>query len=152
VDCDKWLKTLAHLRVDRSRGSAPHKPLLLLVLAGLAEEGKLTNPSIALTGELVFRFLAFWTAVAARRSQRADIRLPFYHLSSDGFWTPLDEAGNPTSDRRRAVAVRLDSEFLGCLSDPAFPDADAPRPDRDILRRSRRAGRALHVGGDAGAG
>jgi putative restriction endonuclease len=120
VECDKWLKTAAHLRVDRSRGPAPHKPLLLLVVAELAEEGKLASPIVPLTGELVFRFLAFWSVVVARRSQRADIRLPFYHLSSDGFWTPLDEAGNPTSDRRRVVAVRLDPEFVGCLSDPAF--------------------------------
>jgi putative restriction endonuclease len=94
--------------------------LLLLVSAGLAEEGKLTGPILPLTGELVFRFLAFWTAVAERRSQRPDVRLPFYHLSSDGFWTPLDEKGNRTSERRRAAAVRLDSEFLECLADPDF--------------------------------
>src|SRR5262245_47962619 len=112
MKCEKWLRISAKLRVERSRGFAPHKPLLLLVMAGLAEEGRLTGPTVQLTGELVFRFLAFWTAVDERRSQRPDIRLPFYHLSSDGFWTPLDDRGNPTSERRRAIAVRLDPEFL----------------------------------------
>jgi putative restriction endonuclease len=120
MDCERWLRIAAKLRVDRSRGFAPHKPLLLLVMTGLAEEAKLTGVAVPLTGELVFRFMAFWTAIAERRSQRPDIRLPFYHLSSDGFWTPLDDQGKPTSERRRAVAVRLDPEFLECLGDLDF--------------------------------
>ena len=120
MDCERWLRIAAKLKVDRSRGVAPHKPLLLLVVAGLAEEGKLTRSIVPLTGELVFRFLAFWTAVAERRSQRPDIRLPFYHLGSDGLWTPLDDRGNPTSERRRAVAAQVDPEFLECLGDHDF--------------------------------
>jgi putative restriction endonuclease len=93
---------------------------LLLVVAGLAEEGKLAQPVLPLTGELTFRFLAFWTAVAHRRPQRPDIRLPFFHLHSDGCWTPLDDAGQPTTERRRATRVKLDADFFACLHDPAF--------------------------------
>ena len=66
----------AKLRVDRSRGFAPHKPLLLPVMAGLAEEARLTGATVQLAGELVFRILTFWTAVTERRSRRPDIRLP----------------------------------------------------------------------------
>ena len=117
---DHWLQIAANLKVDRSRGVAPHKPLLLLVAAGLAEEGKLAQPVLPLTGELTFRFLAFWTAVARRRPQRPDIRLPFFHLHSDGCWTPLDEAGQPTTERRRTTRVKLDADFFACLHDPAF--------------------------------
>src|SRR2546422_8739526 len=88
--CEKWLKVAANLRVDRKNNIAPHKTLLLLVVAELAEQGKL-EPILPLTGELVFRFLAFWTIVANRRSQNPNIRLPFYHMRRDGCWTPLNE-------------------------------------------------------------
>src|SRR5438067_1106566 len=68
VECDKWLRAAANLRVDRKDNIAPHKPLLLLVVAELAEQGKL-EPILSLTDEFVFRFLVFWTVVATRRSQ-----------------------------------------------------------------------------------
>jgi putative restriction endonuclease len=116
----------ARLRIDHSRGPAPHKPLLLLAVADLAEQGHLPQPLLPLTPELAFRFLSFWAIVAARRPQRPDIRLPFFHLSGDDGWTPLDETGQPTTERRRAVAAGLDPDFHACLLDPA---------GRDELRR-----------------
>ncbi|HLN99965.1 MAG TPA: HNH endonuclease [Pyrinomonadaceae bacterium] len=120
MQCEKWLKVVSNLRVDRKGTIAPHKPLLLLVLAELAEQEKLTSTFLPLTGELVFRFLAYWTVVAERRPQRPDINLPFYHMRSDGCWTPLDLDGQPTLERRRAVAANLDETFLACLNDPDF--------------------------------
>ena len=120
ADSRRWLKAPANLHVDRKHTIAPHKPLLLLVVADLAEEGALTGRELSLTGELVFRFLAFWTVVAGRRSQRPDIRLPFFHMRSDGCWVPLDEGGNPAPERRGAVAARLDEGFLACLHDAGF--------------------------------
>lgn len=120
MQCEKWLKVVSNLRVDRKGTIAPHKPLLLLVIAELAEQGKLTDKIIPLTGELVFRFLAYWVIVAERRSQRPDIHLPFYHMRSDGCWTPLDAKGRPTLERRRAVAAEMDETFLTCLNDAEF--------------------------------
>ena len=120
MQCEKWLKAVSNLRVDRKETIAPHKPLLLLVLAELAEGGKLSSTFLPLTGELVFRFLAYWTVVAERRTQRPDIHLPFYHMRSDGCWTPLDADGQPTLERRRAVAAELDETFLACLNDQDF--------------------------------
>lgn len=121
VQSEFWIKVIANLRVDRKKYNiAPHKPLLLLVLAELAEQGKLLEPHLLLTGELVFRFLVFWTVVAQRRSQRPEITLPFYHLRSDGFWEPLDRNGKPTLERRRAVAANFNQTFLGCLNDSHF--------------------------------
>jgi predicted restriction endonuclease len=52
---DHWLRVAANLKVDRARGPAPHKPLLLLVVAGLAEEDRLGQPVLPLTGELGYR-------------------------------------------------------------------------------------------------
>jgi putative restriction endonuclease len=118
--CEKWLKVVSNLNISRKGGIAPHKPLLLLVLAELAQQGKLTEKILPLTAELVFRFLAYGTIVAERLSQRPDIRLPFYHMRSDGCWIPLDENGQPTLERRRAVAAQLDETFLARLNDSNF--------------------------------
>ena len=120
MQCEKWLRVASNLRVDRNGTIAPHKRLLLLVLAELAEQDKLTEKILPLTGELVFRFLAYWTVVAERRSQRPDIHLPFFHMRSDGCWTPLDENGQPTLERRRAVAAEMDITFLACLNESEF--------------------------------
>lgn len=120
MQCESWLKVISNLRVDRKGSIAPHKPLLLLVVAELAEQGKLIDSILPLTGELVFRFLAYWTVVAERRSQRPDIRLPFYHMRSDGCWTPLDEDARPTLERRRAVSVQMNDTFLQCLNNSEF--------------------------------
>ena len=120
MQCEKWLKVISNLRVDRKGTIAPHKPLLLLVLAELAEQGKLAAKILPLTGELVFRFLAYWTVVAERRPQRPDIHLPFYHMRGDGCWMPLDENGRPTLERRRAIAAEMDDSFLACLNDSEF--------------------------------
>lgn len=120
MQCEKWLTVFANLRVDRKETIAPHKPLLLLILAELAEQRKITAKILPLTGELVFRFLTYWTVVAERRSQRPDIHLPFYHMLSDGCWTPLDEDGHPTLERRRTVAAQLEDTFLECLNEAEF--------------------------------
>src|SRR5258706_6484975 len=123
--CEQWLKTVANLRVDRKGSIAPHKPLLpllLLVLAELAEKGQLplVDRILPVTGELAFRFLGYWLVAAERRPQRPDIHLPFYHMRSDGCWVPLDENGNPTLERRGAVAAQFDATFLACLNNADF--------------------------------
>ncbi len=116
-----WLKQISTLKVDRARGDpAPHKPLLLLLVFDLAEEGLLEQEILALTGELAFRFCTYWTAVAARRKQRPDIRMPFHHLSSGGFWAALTKEGKPSPDRKLTAFVKLDSSFLECIHDRDF--------------------------------
>ena len=80
-------KTFPKLRVDRKGGSlAPHKPLLLLVIIEMAQHGLVPSRVLRLSPELAFRFYTYWTVVAYRRTQEPDIRYPFYHLQSDGFW------------------------------------------------------------------
>src|SRR5687767_12397161 len=98
---EQILAKLAKLKVDRATGDpAPHKPLLLLVVLELAEQGVLAAPVLPLTPELAFRFFTYWSIVAHRRTQRPDIRLPFHHLQSDGFWSALGDDGKPSPDRR----------------------------------------------------
>lgn len=122
-----WLERLSSLKQDRARGPAPHKPLLLLVVLDLVEEGKLTSRLMPRDGSLAFRFSSYWTIIAHRRTSRPDVRLPFYHMRTDGFWTPLDADGKVSAARETAALARLDPEFLECAADPAF---------RELARRT----------------
>jgi putative restriction endonuclease len=114
------LQKLSHLNIDRAKGAAPHKPLLLLCLLEIAEEGGLTQEIMPVTGELAFRFSSYWSVVAHRRPQRPDIKLPLFHMKSDGFWLPLDEHHNVLRYRDLPAFIRLDVDFLAAINDPDF--------------------------------
>jgi putative restriction endonuclease len=114
------LHKLSRLKIDRSRGAAPHKPLLLLCLLELAEDGNLTREVMPITGELAFRFASFWSVIAHRRPQKPDLKLPLFHMRSDGFWQPLDEQMQILKYRDLPVFIRFDADFLAAVNDPAI--------------------------------
>lgn len=120
---DHWLGKLTKLRIDRASGDpAPHKPLLLLTILDLAQEGLLPPKTLPLTPELASRFLSYSAVVAHRRPQRPDVRFPFHHLSGDGIWTPLDEHFEPSVDRKATRTVEMPSDFVAFVNDPACRD------------------------------
>ncbi len=115
------LRRLTSLRVYKAiHGEAPHKPLLLLVLIELAEQGALPADRLWLTPELSYRFDTYWDVVAYRRPQKSDIRLPFHHLSGDGLLSPFTESGVPSTDTKLTRYVCIDPEFLAAASDAGF--------------------------------
>jgi len=116
----KLLKKLANLRVDRSKGVAPHKPLLLLVVLELAKSGQLSDSILTLTPDLAFRFSVYWSIVAHRRTQPPDVRLPFHHLHSSKLWTPIAADGSESAHRDETVAVKLSDDFFTALSSSEF--------------------------------
>ncbi|MCY2979509.1 MAG: hypothetical protein NTU79_12665 [Planctomycetota bacterium] len=116
----RWLAILGKLRVNRSQGLAPHKPLLLLVVLEMIENGDLQSPDLKLTPELAFRFSQFGIIVAHRRTQRMDIRLPFYHLSSDTVWSGFTKDGSQSLDPKSNRYVKIDAEFFALAQDLTF--------------------------------
>jgi putative restriction endonuclease len=119
----EWLTRLAKLKLDKARGDpAPHKPLLLLVVLEMAEQGLLPKEVLPLTPELAFRFCTYWSIVVSRRSQKPDVRYPFYHLKSDGIWSPLGQDGNPTTERFLARYAAMPSDFVAFVKDPVCRD------------------------------
>jgi putative restriction endonuclease len=121
INSDEWLKKLGKLNLYRAKGGpAPHKPLLLLVLLELAEQGRLPPDLLPLTPELTFQFCTYWRVVAHRRTQRPDVRFPLHHLQSDGFWSALGEDRRPSPDDRLTRYAQLDSDFTALVSEPSF--------------------------------
>lgn len=114
------IKKFAKLRVDRAKGVAPHKPLLLLVVLELARSGLLTTQKLKLTPDLAFRFSVYWSIVAHRRSQPPDIRLPFHHIRSSKLWTTIKSDGTESTHRESTAAIRLSNEFFNALQSSDF--------------------------------
>jgi putative restriction endonuclease len=118
---NQWLGRIAKLNVYRARGGpAPHKPLLLLVILEMAEQGALATDRLLLTPDLAFRFCSFWSIVAHRRTQRPDVRFPFHHLQREGFWSALGEDGKPSPDERLTRYAALAPDFVAAAQDAAF--------------------------------
>ncbi len=118
----RWLSRLTHLRVDvdRRRGKAPHKALLLLSVLDQIEGGELEAGRVRRSDpRLVFRFQTYWSIVVAAHihafasSRNDDPRnglalTPNVHWTFDeGLWTAVPEG----RDRfRMRVARRAFSE------------------------------------------
>jgi putative restriction endonuclease len=120
VTHETWLRRLANLNISHNTPDpAPHKPLLLLVILDLAERGELPPDSLPLTSELTFQFCTFWRVVAHRRKQRPDIRMPFHHLQTDGFWSALGADGKPSPHRSLTRLVRFQPELVAFASEPS---------------------------------
>jgi putative restriction endonuclease len=116
---DDWLHKLQDLKVDRQKGKenpAPHKPLLLLVILQLVEEGLLPGDVLKLSPQLVFRFCTFWSVVAHRRTRPPDVHLPFYHLKSDGFWKVFNVENKPALGPEQTESIKFEPGFMAAIS------------------------------------
>ena len=120
----KWLARLTKLNPAAGRGEchgkAPHKPLLLLCLFDMAESGELPARAFTRSPGLVLRFRSYGALVAERWPTRLDVRLPFFHLSNQGFWDPftaeMQRAGSPET----CAVCEFDPELFDLLADPGF--------------------------------
>jgi putative restriction endonuclease len=130
---DEWTQKLRRLNpnVSKAKGEgkarfAPHKALLLLCVIDLAEAGELAGPALFKSPGLRLRFDSYWRIVDARWGGKPNLDLPFYHLTSQGFWTPKTKTGQRAESPESTNEVGLESGFLEALQD---------REWRDIARR-----------------
>lgn len=83
---DEWIAKVSTLKVGRSGGApAVHKPLLTLMLLARAQR-RLPRvvPYLEIRQQLSDLIVRFGSG------KRADPRLPFWHLQSEGFWEVLE--------------------------------------------------------------
>ena len=113
-----WLSKLTDL--NKARGNAPHKPLLLLVFLEMIEKDEFAGGSLLLTPELAYRFDTFFDVVKHRRDARPDVRMPFHHLSTQKFWSPRMSNGEQSEHRSTTAYVVPDPEFVDACRDAEF--------------------------------
>jgi putative restriction endonuclease len=128
-DLTHYAKKFANLRVDKARGTAPHKPILLLTVLDLFEKGLITRNEIYLSPELTANFLKLWHRFVVS-DHHSNIALPFFHLTGDKFWHLMPNPGFEATIQAR-VKIRtlpalrsavkyayLDAELFAFLQNP----------------------------------
>ena len=132
----KYVQKMQKLRIDRAHGAAPNKPLLLLAVIELIEQGQIPENKVTLSPDLAETFLKYWSRVTDRKP---NIAMPFFHLKSDGFWHLHANTGYETALRvvtqiktfsrlREIVAyASLDDELFTLLTSSY---------DREVLRQT----------------
>ncbi|GHV28640.1 hypothetical protein FACS1894176_11250 [Bacteroidia bacterium] len=86
-----YVHCFTHLKRDMKNGGAPHKPILLLSVIRLFENGLFTNNQIFVLPELVASFKTNWVKLVVT-NHFPIFALPFYHLSSEPFWKLIANA------------------------------------------------------------
>ncbi len=113
----------SRLRVDRARGIAPHKPILILSVIELIEQQKLRRNRIFPSAELISTFLKYWGYLGSN-NHRSDIALPFFHLTSEQFWhlvpNPGFEASLACKIRPRSLAALRDAVNYAYIDEALF--------------------------------
>lgn len=115
ISAQEWLRRLGGLNVSRSKakGPAPNKPLLMLAIIDLVEEGLAgQGGEVRRDAQLQLRFRNYTPICAPRRGNKIDLDLPWEHLASDGVYQhPKGRVGD---------AVQLDQGLFGLLMQPDF--------------------------------
>jgi putative restriction endonuclease len=132
-----FIQKFQNLKVDRARGVAPHKPILLLSIIDNIEGGDIQSNKIFITPELVASFKENWSLLASDAFQPR-FALPFYHLTSDKFWKLHAREGYETAISMKGV-MRNFSQLneaieYGEISDELF-ELLSNKESRDILRQ-----------------
>lgn len=123
VNDDSWLSKLSRLNPATGRGprsgKAPHKPILLLALLDAFDEGELESRVFTKTPNLVVRFLSYSAITADRWPGKLKVGMPFFHLSSQGFWKSFTASMEPATVDS-AIVNEFDEEFYQLCQEPGF--------------------------------
>lgn len=88
-----YIKKFNSLRQGVTKyGKAPHKPVLLITFIELFEKGEIIENKVFISPELVGYFKESFSLLV-KTGHSTDFFLPFYHLSSEGFWNIKTKLG-----------------------------------------------------------
>ena len=127
---------MKRLRVDKARGAAPNKPLLLLAIVELIEQGQISENKVTPSPDLFEIFMKYWSIITDRRPNLA---LPFFHLKSDGFWHLHANAGYETA-LKVATQIKAVSRLREIVASASFDDELfcllTNTHDREVIRQT----------------
>jgi putative restriction endonuclease len=142
MNIDKYINSFSKLRTDKSPSRwsdetvnrAPHKPLLLLSVIDLFAQGTITANLIEPNLELGELFSLYWAKLMPP-DRDGNMSLPFYHLTSDGFWHLQPKSGNESAINIPIRSITQMRELVfGARLDDALYTALQSEQHRNILR------------------
>ena len=128
---DNFVKMFEHMNRARSgKYFAPHKPILLLSIMTLIEQGRITENKIELNRQLEDTFRWQWYALVDNGTRQHGIEIcggldigvdskypfkcniakPFFHLSNEPFWNLVPSS--EWKERKEYSLSQLKKEFL----------------------------------------
>ena len=119
----------AHLNVNKKGGQiAPHKPLLLLAIMDLVEQGIINSNRIELTDELVSTFDRKKRILTPNvRHFKPVIGTPFFHMQYEPFWqlvprNPMDKPDTTAVStlQKFYVYAEIDQELFLIMQNPTY--------------------------------
>lgn len=140
-----YVQHFKQLKVDRShsrwseasRFGAPYKPLLLLAVFDLIEEGIISVNLIEFSPDLAELFTLYCSKVLSP-GQKGNLAMPYYHLKGEGFWHLLPKPGMEEAVKLaggKSGAGRLQSILLGASFDEELYSFICLNESRQILRK-----------------
>lgn len=139
-----YAKNIARLRTDSGESKypattnhrAPHKPILLLAIFDLFDQGEVTENFITPSLELIELFDSYWQQVMTSDSNRRWY-YPFFHLKNDGFWHLIPITGKEealANVRAISGAHQLREVVLGGQFEPELYQLVVDLQTREALR------------------
>lgn len=97
---DEYISLLSHLRTDKDKKhwcelthyKAPHKPILLLAVMDLIDDGTITENLVEPSSELIRTCEKYWEDIYPERS-KYNMAYPFARLTRDGVWELVPRKG-----------------------------------------------------------
>jgi len=135
---DNHVNSILKLRRAHQFGGAPHKPVLVLAILDLIQNGKITSLKVTVSGELILAFKAIWTTLVTTLHS-SNFALPFYHLKSEPFWTLVSRAGKTiplTSSHSIKSLAGLKDSVAYALLDLDFFSFCQHAVSREVLRQT----------------
>lgn len=139
VQCFKKLKVdRSHSRWNEaSRFGALYKPLLLLSIFDLIEEGIISSNLIELSPDLAELFTIYCSKVLAL-GLKGNLAMPYYHLKGEGFWHFLPMPGMEEAVKQaggNSGSGKLQNILLGANFDEELYNFICLKETRDTLRK-----------------
>lgn len=117
----------SQLRRNRQNGGAPHKPVLLLSVLRLCQNGDIRSPYIEPSPLLYHTFKTLWrNLVPASAPFSPSFYYPFFHLQSEPFWQLIPVKGQ--SLPREVTSLKRLQECVACakIDDELFELLERP--------------------------
>lgn len=143
---DEYLKRLGSLKRSGNRSlwsaatlyAAPYKPLLLLSVFDLVEQGVIGSNLIELSPELSELFALYCSQVLPQ-GMVSNIGMPFFHLSSEGFWHLIPKPGVEEAEllvgSGKNTVSQLHKFFLGAKFDQELFELIRLKEAREAFRK-----------------
>ena len=136
---EKYVEKMRKLRRGEkgAEGPAPHKPLLLLSVIDLINQGLIHDNKILPSPDLAETFLRYWSKVVVNRVR--NFAMPFFHLKGDKFWHLYPNPGKEEK-LRNTKRIRKVSDLLEIVNYASL-DADlflllTNQQSREIIRQT----------------